>query len=260
MKQPSDKDTKCRFSISEITKSNSMKDDTDNKKEYPDNQRHSDNEKSGMKTKIENTSKAGVKATSKSNKKYKNKSQDNSLYKVIHSTNKTSKVKDTNTNNDKGKDNNKNKEIKEIQQMKDTDTTIKGKSNTNKSRKHKLYIKHIGTKRKSTIILWILLLSSMLFGIYKNFTAVNTHTIYEKEIVKQEVIDTNRIENFVRNFAKAYHSWDNNRQSIDKRTKQLSYYLTNQLQILNLDTIRIVFLHLLRLMTFKYGLLFQRKI
>lgn len=79
MKQPSDKDTKCRFSISEITKSNSMKDDTDNKKEYPDNQRHSDNEKSGMKTKIENTSKAGAKVTSKSNKKYKNKSQDNSL-------------------------------------------------------------------------------------------------------------------------------------------------------------------------------------
>ena len=43
---------------------------------------------------------------------------------------------------------------------------------------------------------------------YKNFTAIDTHTVHEKEIIQLRLNDTNGIENFVKNFSKAYYSWD----------------------------------------------------
>ena len=50
--------------------------------------------------------------------------------------------------------------------------------------------------------------------------------------------DTNGIENFVKNFAKAYYSWDTNKETIEARTTEISKYLTKELQDLNADTIR----------------------
>ena len=73
---------------------------------------------------------------------------------------------------------------------------------------------------------------------YKNFTAIDTHTVHEKEIIQLRLNDTNGIENFVKNFAKAYYSWDTSKEAVEARTTEISKYLTKELQDLNADTIR----------------------
>ena len=60
----------------------------------------------------------------------------------------------------------------------------------------------------------------------------------EKEIIQLRLNDTNGIENFVKNFAKAYYSWDTSKEAIEARTTEISKYLTKELQDLNADTIR----------------------
>ena len=96
----------------------------------------------------------------------------------------------------------------------------------------------VGTHKKSVIALWLVLIASVSFGVYKNFTAIDQHTTHEKEIIELRLNDTNGIENFVKNFAKSYYTWDNSKESIEKRTASINEYLTKELQDLNLDTIR----------------------
>lgn len=108
------------------------------------------------------------------------------------------------------------------------------KAPTNK----KVRIMKVGTHKKSVLLLWAVLLASTSFGVYKNFTAIDTHTIHEKEIIQLRLNDTNGIENFVKNFAKAYYSWDTSKEAIEARTTEISKYLTKELQDLNADTIR----------------------
>ena len=62
----------------------------------------------------------------------------------------------------------------------------------------------VGTHKKSVIALWVVLIASVSFGAYKNFTAIDQHTTHEKEIIELRLQDTNGIENFVKNFAKPY--------------------------------------------------------
>ena len=78
----------------------------------------------------------------------------------------------------------------------------------------------------------------MSFGVYKNFTAIDQHTTHEKEIIELRLQDTNGIENFVKNFAKSYYTWNNSKEAIEARTQAISGYLTKELQDLNVDTIR----------------------
>ena len=96
----------------------------------------------------------------------------------------------------------------------------------------------VGTHKKSVLLLWAVLLASTSFSVYKNFTVIDTHTVHEKEIIQLRLNDTNGIENFVKNFAKAYYSWDTNKEAIEARTTEISKYLTKELQDLNADTIR----------------------
>ena len=96
----------------------------------------------------------------------------------------------------------------------------------------------VGTHKKMILALWLVLMASVSFGIYKNFTAIDRHTVHEKEVIEQRIIDTNRIENFVRAFATDYFSWSNTQESIDARTMNISRYLTKELQDLNMDTVR----------------------
>ena len=42
----------------------------------------------------------------------------------------------------------------------------------------------------------------------------------------------------MKNFAKSYYTWDNNKETIEKRTASINEYLTKELQDLNVDTIR----------------------
>lgn len=107
-----------------------------------------------------------------------------------------------------------------------------------KYKEKKIPVIRLGTNKKSVIFLWIVLIVSIAFGVYKNFTATDKHTIHEKKIIEQKIIDTNGIENFVKNFAKEYYSWENNKESIERRTSKINEYLTKELQELNRDTVR----------------------
>lgn len=96
----------------------------------------------------------------------------------------------------------------------------------------------VGTHKKSVIALWAVLIVSVSFGVYKSFTAIDMHTVHEKETVQLRLNDTNGIENFVKNFCKAYYTWDNSKETLEKRTSSINGYLTEELQVLNADTIR----------------------
>lgn len=106
------------------------------------------------------------------------------------------------------------------------------------SKPKKVHVMKVGTHKKSITFLWVLLICSIAFGIYKNFTALDIKTVHETKVIEKQVMDTNQIENFVKNFAKVYYSWQNNQKSIDARTENLKGYLTKELQDLNTDTIR----------------------
>lgn len=91
---------------------------------------------------------------------------------------------------------------------------------------------------ETVIALWILLAVSFSFAVFKNFTAIDTHTIHETKVIEKEYKDTHNVENFVEKFAKVYYSWEQSSTSIDSRTKALKNYLTEELQALNNDTVR----------------------
>ena len=96
----------------------------------------------------------------------------------------------------------------------------------------------VGTHRKTVIALWVVLIASVSFGVYKNFTAIDMHTVHETETIELRLNDTNGIENFVKNFAKSYYTWSNTKEAIEARTQAISGYLTKELQDLNVDTVR----------------------
>ncbi|MEI3597727.1 MULTISPECIES: conjugal transfer protein [unclassified Oceanobacillus] len=98
--------------------------------------------------------------------------------------------------------------------------------------------KSVGTRKKSVTVLWIVLISSLVFGIYKNFTAIDQHTVHEKEVIETKLVDTSAIESFTKSFVKDYYTWQNNKESIEQREDKLSHYLTEELQALNTDTVR----------------------
>lgn len=106
------------------------------------------------------------------------------------------------------------------------------------TKKKKVRTFKVGTHKKSVLALWAVLIVSVSFGVYKNFTAIDTHTIHEKETVQLQLNDTNGIENFVKNFCKVYYTWDNSKETLEKRTTSINAFLTKELQELNRDTIR----------------------
>ena len=112
------------------------------------------------------------------------------------------------------------------------------KKNSNQEKQKKPRVLHVGTQRPVVVALWVLFIFAFAFAVYKNFTAVDTHTVHETTVVQQEVTDTNAIESFVTNFAKVYYSWEQSAASIEQRTENLKYYLTDELQALNADTVR----------------------
>ena len=105
-----------------------------------------------------------------------------------------------------------------------------------KEKKQKVY--KVNPRKKIVIGLWVLLALSFSFAIYKNFTAIDTHTVHETKIIEKEYVDTHKVENFVENFAKIYYAWELDDKSIDNRMEKLKGYLTEELQSLNVDTVR----------------------
>lgn len=102
----------------------------------------------------------------------------------------------------------------------------------------KLRVYTVNSRKPAVIVLWLLFICGFVFAVYKNFTAIDTHTVHEKEIVEWRVEDTSGVEAFVRNFAKTYYSWSNNKDSVAQRTDALTGYLTEDLQRLTADTVK----------------------
>ena len=68
---------------------------------------------------------------------------------------------------------------------------FKKKEKTEKAPKNKkVRTMKVGTHKKSVLLLWAVLLASTSFGVYKNFTAIDTHTVHEKEIIQLRLNDT----------------------------------------------------------------------
>ena len=89
------------------------------------------------------------------------------------------------------------------------------KSNHKTSKKdNKLPIIKLGTHKKRTVILWIIFMAGFIFAVYKNFTAINIHTVHEKAIIKEEVVDTSDIQSFAKELS--YYVKENVLKPIDK--------------------------------------------
>ncbi|MBO1126590.1 conjugal transfer protein [Enterococcus faecalis] len=99
-------------------------------------------------------------------------------------------------------------------------------------------VKHIGLRKKTTSVLWAVLVISILFGVYKNFTAIDQHTVHEEKTIETKVVDTHFISSYVEEFAKVYCSWEPTKEGLEKRTQELTYYLPENLQQLNQEMIR----------------------
>ena len=83
----------------------------------------------------------------------------------------------------------------------------KNKKQTENVKEKKVRTVKVGTHKKTVIALWVVLIASVSFGVYKNF-------------------------------AKSYYTWNNSKEAIEARTQAISGYLTKELQDLNIDTIR----------------------
>lgn len=102
----------------------------------------------------------------------------------------------------------------------------------------KLRVYTVNSRKPAVIVLWLMFICGFTFAVYKDFTAIDTHTVHEKEIVEWRMEDTSGAEAFVRNFAKTYYSWSSNKDSVAQRTDALTGYLTEDLQRLTADTVK----------------------
>src|SRR5690625_782807 len=114
----------------------------------------------------------------------------------------------------------------------------KKEKQTLKTKPKKTKVRTVGTRKKTATILWILLIGSLAFAIYKNFTAIDQHTVHEREIIETKIMDTSAIESFTKNFVKDYYTWQNEKDFIEEREEKINDYLTEDLQALNTDTVR----------------------
>ena len=59
----------------------------------------------------------------------------------------------------------------------------KNKKQTENVKEKKVRTVKVGTHKKTVIALWVVLIASVSFGAYKNFTAIDQHTTHEKETI-----------------------------------------------------------------------------
>lgn len=81
---------------------------------------------------------------------------------------------------------------------------------------------------------WSLILGGIGFGVYNNVTATSTHTVYEKETVKEKLTDTTGIESFTTEFVKTFFTISPHSRDQSERQEQLSKYLADDLSVSSL--------------------------
>ena len=74
---------------------------------------------------------------------------------------------------------------------------------------------------------WAILICSLSFAVYKNFTAVDKETIVKETRIEEKVKDTSGIESFVRNFAQEYFTLETDSEFKNNRGNQLSKYMSD---------------------------------
>ena len=102
----------------------------------------------------------------------------------------------------------------------------------------KTKMKSIGLRKVTTITLWTLLISSVLFGVYKNFTAIDQHTIHEEKVIETKLTDTHFISSYIEEFARVYFAWEPTKEHLEQRTEKIKKYMNEDLQSLNSGMIR----------------------
>ena len=60
---------------------------------------------------------------------------------------------------------------------------IRKEDNQKKQKEKKLKVYKVNTHKKTVIALWVLLAVSFLFAVYKNFTAIDIHTVHETKVI-----------------------------------------------------------------------------
>ncbi len=92
-------------------------------------------------------------------------------------------------------------------------------------------------KFKKTMLItgWGLLSTSIVFGVYNNFTAVDTHTINETRVIQEKTNDISGVEQFVENFAREYYAFDVSPQAKEYEKTQLEKYFQKDLIQMNYE-------------------------
>ena len=64
---------------------------------------------------------------------------------------------------------------------------IRKEENQKKQKEKKLKVYKVNTHKKTVIALWVLLAVSFLFAVYKNFTAIDIHTVHETKVIEETI-------------------------------------------------------------------------
>lgn len=102
----------------------------------------------------------------------------------------------------------------------------------------KIKTSKIGLRKGTTATLWTLLICSVLFGAYKNFTAIDQHTIHEEKIIETKMVDTNFVSSYVEEFVQVFYTWEPTKEALDNRSEVLKDYLPEELYQLNQEMVR----------------------
>lgn len=91
--------------------------------------------------------------------------------------------------------------------------------------------KKTGRSRVPRVILiggWSLLVFSVGFGVYNNFSAVSTHTVHEREVIKEQLIDTTGLQSYAKGFARTYFTVSPTSKDQQKQRDDLEKYLSEK--------------------------------
>lgn len=80
---------------------------------------------------------------------------------------------------------------------------------------------------------WAVLIFSVGLGVYNNFTAVSTHTVHEKEIVKEQLTDTTGLQAYAKDFARLYFTISPTSKDQQIQKEALEKYLAENLSFSN---------------------------
>lgn len=95
-----------------------------------------------------------------------------------------------------------------------------------------------GRNRVFAIILWSIFILAFIWSVYKNFTAINVHTIEKTKVVEKELFDTSSIESFLSEFIDVYYTYDSNdSDSLSERLEELSRFVSDDVLQLNSNLI-----------------------